>query len=391
MQEKTRLKILFLATWYPDKKNPVAGIFIKKHAEAVSRLCEVGVLHVAGSAEQNKKYEIEYSSENNIHTVRVRYKISRLKIPFLTKYRHLHGSCLGFKMLKKAIGRPDIVHVNVADPLVGFVAVILRFFKKIPYIITEHSSAYIDENGSFRKMPAHSRLLLKLVFKNAGSVTAVSDYLLKALRKNFPIKSSCYVIPNVVNVPGEAAFKREKEKIRALCVGLLTDKPKNFTGLIKAFSKASGECGKLVLDIVGDGPDRKMLEGLAKELDLLNSRVFFHGLIPNDKLQIFFRSANFFVLNSNYETFSVATAEALAYGLPVLITDCGGPQEFVTEDRGIIVRKRDVDSLAKGLELMASKWASFDPAKLSAYAREHFGAGPVGEEIYQAYEKMLAP
>ncbi len=391
MKGKTKFKVLFLANWYPDKKNPVGGIFIKKHAEAVSRLCDVGVLHVSGTEAQKNKYEIESSIENRILIVRVRYRIPRRKIPFLTKYRHLRGSFSGLKILKESRGRPEIVHVNVADSLFGLVAVALKFLKKTPYIITEHNSAYTDENGSFHKMPVHSRLLLKLIFKEAASVTAVSDYLLKSLKKNFPIKKSTYVISNVINTPKEIAFEREQGRIRALCISLLADKSKNLTGLIKAFSEAAGKRGALVLDIVGDGPDRRMLEGLARELGLLDKSVFFHGLVPNEELEGFFRRAHFFVLSSNYETFSVATAEALAHGIPVLITECGGPQEFVTEERGIIVKKKDMKSLAAGLELMASRWASFDPAKLSAYAREHFGPTPVSEKIYQVYEKIFAP
>lgn len=391
MNEKTRYKILFLANWYPDRENPVAGIFIKKHAEAASRFCEVAVLHVSGAQKtQKNKYEIEYANENQIPTIRVRYKIPPPEVPFLTKYRHFRGIFLGVRAFEKALGKPDMVHVNVADSLTGLVAVKLKFFSKIPYIVTEHNTAYTDENGSFRRMPAHSRFLLGLIFKHADAVTAVSDYLLKALKKNFTIKEPAYIVPNVISIPDKITFEREPGKIRALSVSLLSDSSKNISGLIKAFAAAARQCGDLVLDIVGDGPDRRMLEGLARELGLLNKRVFFHGLVPNDKLEGFFRRANFFVLNSNYETFSVATAEALAHGLPVLITECGGPQEFVSEERGIIVKKRDVNSMAEGLELMASRWDSFDPAALSSYARERFAAAPVAEKIYRVYEKILS-
>lgn len=49
----------------------------------------------------------------------------------------------------------------------------------------------------------------------------------------------------------------------------------------------------------------------------------------------FFCECDFFVLNSNFETFSVVTAEALAYGKPVIATRCGGPEEFVNKIMGI--------------------------------------------------------
>ncbi len=47
------------------------------------------------------------------------------------------------------------------------------------------------------------------------------------------------------------------------------------------------------------------------------------------------------ITNSNYETFSVATAEALVCGVPVIATRCGGPEDFVTEDCGILIEPRN--------------------------------------------------
>ena len=50
-QEK-KIKVLFLASWYPHADNPVEGIFVKRHAEAVSRLCDVCVLYIHPAAQQ---------------------------------------------------------------------------------------------------------------------------------------------------------------------------------------------------------------------------------------------------------------------------------------------------------------------------------------------------
>ena len=64
------MKVLFLASWYPHEDNPVEGIFIKRHAEAVSRLCDVGVLYIHAAA-QRPDTVVEYSLEDRITTIRV--------------------------------------------------------------------------------------------------------------------------------------------------------------------------------------------------------------------------------------------------------------------------------------------------------------------------------
>lgn len=72
MEANTRFKVLFLTSWYPSRIHPIAGIFIKRHAEAVSLYSDVAVLFVtADKSLKDKIYDIEYSIENNIPTVRV--------------------------------------------------------------------------------------------------------------------------------------------------------------------------------------------------------------------------------------------------------------------------------------------------------------------------------
>jgi len=76
--KKSRLKVLYLASWYPNKEHPVSGIFIKRHAHAVSKYCDVCVLYVHGSQHQ-KTPSTEFSDEEGIKTVRVYYKKSSFK------------------------------------------------------------------------------------------------------------------------------------------------------------------------------------------------------------------------------------------------------------------------------------------------------------------------
>jgi glycosyltransferase involved in cell wall biosynthesis len=98
-------------------------------------------------------------------------------------------------------------------------------------------------------------------------------------------------------------------------------------------------------------------------------RITFHGMKSKQEVAEFMRQADLFVLPSLFETFSIVTAEALSTGIPVLATRCGGPEEFVNEDVGLVVPPGDEEALCKGLDYMMDNLEKFNPNKISSYAR----------------------
>ncbi|MCK4385810.1 MAG: glycosyltransferase family 4 protein [candidate division Zixibacteria bacterium] len=83
----------------------------------------------------------------------------------------------------------------------------------------------------------------------------------------------------------------------------------------------------------------------------LGERIKFLGFREDvaDCLNIF----DIFVLSSTTEGFSIATVEAMSLGNPVVVTDCGGPAEIVTNNQtGFLVPPRDPESLAKKIILL---------------------------------------
>ena len=70
-----RYKILFLASWFPNRTNEVLGVFIKRKALAVSTKCNVAVLYVTADVFlRNKNYEVECHYEDGLLVVRVYFK-----------------------------------------------------------------------------------------------------------------------------------------------------------------------------------------------------------------------------------------------------------------------------------------------------------------------------
>ena len=76
-----KLRILFLAGWFPNRFQPYYGIFIKRHAIAVSKFCNVVVLYVRSDPNlKNKMYDIEEIQENGIFIVNLYFNSSDLSV-----------------------------------------------------------------------------------------------------------------------------------------------------------------------------------------------------------------------------------------------------------------------------------------------------------------------
>ncbi len=384
------LKVLFLPSWYPTRHNPLHGIFIKKHAEAAANYCSVMVLYVTEKSEINKTYEFDFVNENDVHTLRVYYKRSVLKSPaakLVNGTRYIAAGYKGLKAVQNKYGKPDLVHLNVAFPA-GLLALLFKLTYKMDYVITEHWSIYTEQSGAYKNLSYFLKLLIRVVFRYAEGIHTVSNYLLRSLKGLGLSSEKTFVIPNSVDIQPCLHRTPHQHMVKLITVCLLKDEIKNITGLLLAFKQIADSYKNVQLDVVGDGQDRTHLENTAKELGLLNTKVFFHGYIPNDKLNKYFDHANFFVLNSNFETFSAVTIEAMAYGLPVVVTRCGGPEEFVSSDVGILVEKQSTESLVNGIEYMINNWHRYNSNVIKDYVRREFGSDVIGKRIYDMYQAV---
>jgi L-malate glycosyltransferase len=385
-------KVLFLASWFPSQNDPLSGVFIKKHAEAVLKYCEIVVLTVIFVEEPSApKYRLEVREEDGTPVARVFVNkfagnpgISR----FVNMWRYFNGCRVGYGNLTLSYGKPIMAHVNVAIP-VGIFALALKWFGKIPYVITEHHSIYSAYDGRYAISSWFNRWVTRRVFRNAAAVSAVSRFLLDALRGHDLVRCLNVQIPNVVDIP-EALDRKEPDarRLKLLSVSLLSDRDKNITGMLRAFRSVREKHPEAELHVVGSGQDFGKIEDLARELGLLGRCVFLKGYVPNFEIHKEFLDASFFVLNSNYETFSVATAEAIAHGVPVVVTKCGGPEEYVTSEIGILVERQNEESLAQGMINMIENFRTYDPMKLRQYAKERFGEEYVGRILFGFYNML---
>jgi glycosyltransferase involved in cell wall biosynthesis len=105
--------------------------------------------------------------------------------------------------------------------------------------------------------------------------------------------------------------------------------------------------GVLQLHIVGDGPQRALLESMADRLGV-RSNIVFRGWVPHAEVQKILQDCDFLALPSVREFGGGVVLESMALGVTPIVADYGGPAELVDDKTGIRVKFDDKASLVAG-------------------------------------------
>lgn len=167
---------------------------------------------------------------------------------------------------------------------------------------------------------------------------------------------------------------------------------KNHHFLIEGIEQAVYELeAPIVWFFVGDGPERPFLERVTKAKNL-QDRVRWLGQMPQNEVHRILAASDIFALTSVYENFSIATLEAMAYGLPIVATEVGYLREIVKESGGgILIRVGDIKGLAKAIAGLASdtNYRRQLGENGRAYAR-HFAWPNIIAKLLQFYEQVMS-
>ena len=156
--------------------------------------------------------------------------------------------------------------------------------------------------------------------------------------------------------------------------------------LIKAFSRIDDKKTKLI--IIGDGPEKDNLLRLCKE-EGVEDRVSFKGRHSREEIVSFYKECSAFVLASHSETFGVAYIEALAMGIPVIATRCGGPESFMNLDCGYLVDVGDVNGLVEAMNRIQSEYGKFSSQQIREYVRSRFSGNVVAKQLEAIFEEEI--
>jgi glycosyltransferase involved in cell wall biosynthesis len=385
------MKILFLSAWYPNKYDPMPGLFVKQHAEAVSSDHEVAVLYTHAGDDRN--WSIDQRSIENIQTTIVYYpknnNILLRSNPFWKGFQFLYAHYIGYRKIKKTFGKPQLVHVNILTRC-GVVAWLLKISRNIPYVITEHWSRYLpirqNYNGFFRKF------LTRIVLKNSLGICTVSDALRQAMIQNGIRHKNFQVIPNSVDtsvfIPAQSAVNDPIKTIGH--ISCFDEAAKNISGILQTIARLKEKRTDFRLLLIGEGPDKMKIEALSQTLELTNKYVFFSGLLEGKQLVEAYQNSYFTLLFSNYENMPVVIAESFACGVPVVATRVGGIPEVINDRNGLLVHSNNEQELLAAIEFMLDHASGFDKNYIRNFAKEKFGKEAFIKLYNQFYNHLLS-
>ena len=227
--------------------------------------------------------------------------------------------------------------------------------KNIPLISSEHSSYSYFQDKYLQKF------ILNFANFFSKKITVLSEIVLKTFPEH--LQKNMSILPNPImhNDGDRVDVGLTKNSNIILSVGRLSPE-KNHIELIESFSLIANEVPQWKLRIIGDGPLRSKLNERISQLEL-NDQIILTGSKKDISKE--YMNANFFVLPSKYEGFSLVIAEALSYGLPVIgFSDCEGILRLVEDKKNGMIVSASQDRI-KSLSKMLLKMIKDNELRLS--------------------------
>lgn len=383
-----KLHILIIPSWYPLFEGHIGGSFFREQALALRAMgCNIGVIFPQMRSVKNffsQKNRIVKDIDQGLVTYREHFVNFTPRWKSAIEKKWIKSGERLFELYVKENGMPDIIHAHSLFNG-GLLALHISEKYKIPFVLTEHSTAFARNLVTDKQISKAA-----IAVDKAASCIAVSERFRILLNTKFETKKWSY-IPNIVNKEFLDAplhrVRNKKDCYRLINICALEPK-KRVDLLIKAFAIASKELDNIVLEIGGDGSQMKNLIDLTGRLSI-SDKVTFLGKLTRSDVLVKVSNADAFILSSEYETFGVVLVEALALGKPIIATKCGGPESIINDEVGYLVNKNSASELASAIKLLYSNQENFEAENIRSYCSREFSGESVINKLINIYKSLL--
>ena len=312
-----------------------------------------------------------------------------------------HETGRQWKALRREGWIPDVVQLNVIQKQ-GLLALWLKKRYGIPYVIVEHWSGYLPENGMFKRLSAIKKRIYRRIAAQAEQVLCVSQRLQQAMQDCGIRAQQWGLIDNVVDGFFFEKVESKKTKVESrkvesrktlLHVSCFDERAKNVKGLLRAAKMLSEKRQDWKLVLVGTGVDYTDVRAFADTLDIPEGLLEWTGELTPSEVAERMHEADALVLSSRYETYGVVLAEAAAAGLPILSTPVGiaenvanliVPQEIAQNKPGRMAEF--METILWGQEVRVKSQKLKVESKKS---EERFSADFIGKKLKKSYDSCL--
>tara|TARA_B100000029_G_C17495557_1_gene930703 strand:+ start:254 stop:1408 length:1155 start_codon:yes stop_codon:yes gene_type:complete len=379
------MKILIISHLYPNNINSHHGIFVENQAEYLySKGHDIIVINpIPKYLPGVSLIKHQWKERKRILNVEIRMgiKIYRPRYfsfsNFTQKLNYNNFTRSVEKLLKTIDFKPNIINAHFSSKG-GVAALYLCRKYQYPYILTEHAS--------FVEKFIQSNLELSLkIYSQAKHIITVSNALKKSILFYYP-DLSIDAIPNLIKPNYDNRDNNKKsDSFNFLNISSMDDKKiKGLDILLDAITLLKNK--NFHLTIVGDGKYKKYYRNYVDRLNI-NKRVSFISKLEHKKAMLLIESSDCLIISSRKETFSMVGLEAISKGTPVISTKCGGPEDYIVDNIGILVENQNANKLAIAMSEIIKNYKNFNPTKIKKYYKQKFSQDIVGEKISKIFEK----
>ena len=352
------------------------GVFSFDQAKILSQKYSIlyGFLDMR-SIRRKRKIGFEKKLIHGLELIGLNIPVGRIPKKFFIPLQDFFMKIL-MKRIAKEESRINIIHTHFFD--LSHSVLKNKSIIKAKYILTEHASSMNSLSIS-----DFDKKIANYAYTNSDVNLAVSKPLINSLFLNF--KMNFKLLENVYDFKlFRFAEKHEKnDNFTFISIGSLINR-KGMELTIKSFYDAFGTESDKKLLIIGDGPEKTNLSILINKLNL-EASVNLLGQKTREEISDLLRSSHVLILLSKRETFGVVYIEALASGLPVIATVCGGPEDFIDTTNGYLIPQKDIYLVPKILKEIALNYDSFDQKTISMDTYEKFGPEAFISKIEKIY------
>lgn len=283
----------------------------------------------------------------------------------------------------------DLIDVSVFPYFSCFSVKLISVLRRTPLIFTWHEVwgeywyEYMGKPGLFGK------IVEILVSKLTSRSIAVSETTKKGLGSLGVSVKNVYIVPNGIDLKKIGSIQPSVHKCDIIFIGRLI-REKNVDLLIEAMVHVKRSMPDVKCYIIGDGPEKERLVGLASG-KALSDNIRFTGFMGTDEIIARLKSCKALVLPSVREGFGMVVIESFACGLPVItvLHPRNAASELVDEHTGLLI-KPDVFELAEAIRLLISDTSLREEKSISALNRsKDYDWDRIVRKLMVIYEEAL--
>lgn len=391
------MKILYLSRNYPNAASPFIGLWVEGLVRAMAEIADVRV--VAPIPYVPPLLPLAQSRLRDIPALRAQHGVDVLAPRYVLgpgytthdfEAASYHAGVAAVVDRLRERFPFDLIHAHFVYPDGAAAAKLARRYGT-PLVITDHAPwlPWMREYPNVRRQALEALGAAALHF-------SVGSSLRQTVVDVAGEQEKLRIVPNGVDIdifsPGAAPVRKTGDRL--IYVGRLHH-TKGTDVLLRAMRRLADTRPSLRLTLVGGNLGflaYKRQEAAMRDLALslnLGPHLEFVGELPPEQVAERIRASDVLVLPSRRETFGTVLLEALACGVPVVATKCGGPEDFIDDSVGRFAPVEDPEALAAAITDVLEHRESFDPLALRQFASA-YSWRKIADATHRLYEEALA-